>query len=208
MGLYQPLRCSNVSRLTAKLTKIITTTSAFAKLTPIFSCEHNKMQKEQHADFPRASFIRRLGALGYDFLVGAAVYAVAHFAGFIIIAILANLNPTVCDDGADIQQCLITSKVYSGYLITVVCAFFVWFWSHGGQTLGMRAWRLKIQRMDGQTISVTQAVIRLCTSFFGLGNLWLLSSNSEGMSLQDRMSGSEMVVLSHAANRIKNWDQL
>jgi uncharacterized RDD family membrane protein YckC len=166
------------------------------------------MQNEEHANFPRAGFVRRLGALGYDFLVGSAVYAVAHFVGFIVVAVLANLNPTVCDDGADIQQCLITSNVYSAYLIAVVGFFFVWFWSHGGQTLGMRAWRLKIQRMDGNSISMLQAIIRLFTAFGGLGNLWLLSKNSEGMSLQDRMSGSEMVVLSPEANKIKNWNQL
>lgn len=166
------------------------------------------MKNEEHANFPRAGFVRRLGALGYDFLVGSAVYAVAHFIGFIAVGVAANYMPQVCQDNHDIQQCLIQSKVYSGYLLAVVGFFFVWFWSHGGQTLGMRAWRLKIQRMDGNTISMFQAVIRLCTAFLGLGNLWLLSRNSEGMSLQDRMSGSEMVVLSSAANRIKNWDQL
>jgi len=166
------------------------------------------MTQENHADFPRAGFKRRIGALLYDYLVGMAVYAVAHFIGFIVIAVLANLNPTVCDDGADIQQCLITSDVYSGYLIAVVCLFFIWFWTHGGQTLGMRAWRLKVQRMDGSSITTRQAMIRLCTGFFGLGNIWLWSKESEMMSLQDRMSGSEIVVLSLEANKIKNWDQL
>jgi len=165
-------------------------------------------QPENHADFLRAGIMRRLGALMYDFLVAMAVYAVAHFVGFIIVAVLANLNPTFCADNADIQQCLITSDVYSGYLITVVCLFFIWFWTHGGQTLGMRAWRLKVQRMNGTSITVFQAILRLCSGFLGLGNIWLLSKNSEGMSLQDRISGSEIVVLSPEANKIKNWDQL
>lgn len=168
------------------------------------------MTQEHHADFPRAGFRRRLGALLYDYLVAMAVYAVAHFIGFIVIAVLANINPSanICEDGTDIQQCLITSNLYSGYLIGAVCLFFVWFWTHGGQTLGMRAWRLKVQRMDGSSISVFQAMLRLCTGFFGLGNIWLLSKNSEGMSLQDRMSASEIVVLSPEANKIKNWNQL
>jgi uncharacterized RDD family membrane protein YckC len=164
--------------------------------------------QENHADFLRAGIMRRLGALMYDFLVAMAVYAVAHFIGFIIIAVLAYLNPTFCSDNTDIQQCLITSKVYSGYLISVVCFFFIWFWTHGGQTLGMRAWRLKVQRMNGASITPVQAVLRLCTGFFGLGNVWLLSKSSEGMSLQDRISGSEIVVLSPEANKIKNWNQL
>ena len=166
------------------------------------------MTQDNHADFPRAGFKRRFGALMYDFLVAMAVYAVAHFIGFIVVAVLSYLNPTFCPDQHDIQACVIQSDVYSGYLITVVCCFFVWFWTHGGQTLGMRAWRLKVQRMDGSSITFLQALIRLGTGFFGLGNLWLLSKNSEGMSLSDRMSGSEIVVLSLEANKIKNWDQL
>jgi len=164
--------------------------------------------QENHADFLRASFMRRLGALGYDFLVAMAVYAVAHFIGFIVVAVLANVSPNICNDNADIQQCIITSNVYSGYLIAVVCLFFVWFWTHGGQTLGMRAWRLKVQRMNGASITPLQAILRLATGFFGLGNIWLLSKDSEGMSLQDRISGSEIVVLSPEANKIKNWNQL
>lgn len=168
------------------------------------------MTQENHADFPRAGFKRRLGALLYDYLVAMAVYAVAHFIGFIVIAVLANVNPSanICADGTDIQQCLITSDLYSAYLIATVCFFFIWFWTHGGQTLGMRAWRLKIQRMDGSTITTFQAMLRLATGFFGLGNIWLWSKESEGMSLQDRISGSEVVVLSMEANKIKNWDQL
>ncbi|MDP2560679.1 RDD family protein [Psychrobium sp. 1_MG-2023] len=166
------------------------------------------MTHQDHADFLRAGFGRRLGALLYDFLVAMAVYAIAHFIGFAVVTLAANLNPTVCDDAMDIQRCLITSDVYSGYLIAVVCFFFIWFWTHGGQTIGMRAWRLKVQRMDGRSITTFQAIIRLCTSFFGLGNIWLLSKNSEGMSLPDRMSGSEMVVLSPEANKIQNWTRL
>ncbi|MGB1299146.1 MAG: RDD family protein [Psychrobium sp.] len=164
--------------------------------------------RENHADFLRASFTRRLGALMYDALVAMAVYALAHFIGFIVVALLAQLNPSFCSDNTDIQRCIITSDVYSGYLIFAVCFFFIWFWTHGGQTLGMRAWRLKVQRMNGASITTLQAVIRLCTGFFGLGNIWLLSKKSEGMSLQDRMSGSEIVVLSPEANKIKNWHQL
>jgi len=167
--------------------------------------------QENHADFLRASFMRRLGALGYDALMAAAIFAIAHFIFFGVFSVLANFNPTMCDDSVLIQNCL-KEKPYSilnsGFLIAAVCLFFVWFWTHGGQTLGMRAWRLKVQRMNGTSITSFQAILRLATGFFGLGNIWLLSKNSEGMSLQDRISGSEIVVLSPEANKIKNWNQL
>lgn len=35
------------------------------------------------------------------------------------------------------------------YLFAVGLGFFGWFWTHGGQTLGMRAWQLQVRRLDG-----------------------------------------------------------
>ena len=166
------------------------------------------MSNAEHADFPRAGIGRRLGALMYDYLVAMAVFAVAHFIGFIAIAVLANYVPGLCEDPHNVGQCVAESKVYSGYLLAVVGFFFVWFWSHGGQTLGMRAWRLKVQNMNGSSITMMQAFLRLCTAFLGLGNIWLLSKNSEGMSLPDRISGTEIVVLSPEANKLRNWKKL
>lgn len=46
------------------------------------------------------------------------------------------------------------------YLLLVSYVFFGWFWTHGGQTLGMRAWKLRIQQADGETISWRQVTIR------------------------------------------------
>jgi len=39
-------------------------------------------------------------------------------------------------------------------------AFFGWFWTHGGQTLGMRAWRLRVRRHDGQPLRWPTAAVR------------------------------------------------
>ena len=46
------------------------------------------------------------------------------------------------------------------YLLLVSYVFFGWFWTHGGQTLGMRAWKLRIQQSGGETISWRQVTIR------------------------------------------------
>lgn len=38
------------------------------------------------------------------------------------------------------------------YLFAIGLGFFGWFWVHGGQTLGMRVWRLQVRRLDGTAL--------------------------------------------------------
>lgn len=50
------------------------------------------------------------------------------------------------------------------YLLTVIYLFYGWFWSHGGQTLGMRAWQQKLVSFDGHAVSWKQSFIRFITA--------------------------------------------
>ena len=68
---------------------------------------------------------------------------------------------------------------YIAYLLAISFGFYGWFWTHGGQTLGMRAWRLKALTADGQAVSWRHAIIRVAAAHvslfaLGLGYLWLL----------------------------------
>ena len=47
-----------------------------------------------------------------------------------------------------------------GLLFGVGLFFFGWFWVHGGQTLGMRAWRLQVRRLDGAPLRWPIATVR------------------------------------------------
>jgi uncharacterized RDD family membrane protein YckC len=58
---------------------------------------------------------------------------------------------------------------FSSYLLLVCFLFFGWFWTHGGQTLGMRAWKIRLQRTDGEGLGWWQALLR-----FFLASLWIL----------------------------------
>jgi uncharacterized RDD family membrane protein YckC len=85
------------------------------------------------------------------------------------------------------------------YLFMTWFAFFAWFWTHGGQTLGMRAWRLRIQRPDGRPITLWQALLRFLVAIpslllGGIGFLWLLVDR-ERMTVYDRISESIIVRL-------------
>lgn len=85
------------------------------------------------------------------------------------------------------------------YLMLAPMAFFSWFWMHGGQTLGMRAWRLKLLSRDGGKASLQQALVR-CTGallsilVLGLGYLWVLIDR-DGLSWHDRLSGTRLVMV-------------
>ena len=81
------------------------------------------------------------------------------------------------------------SRIYmSFYLLFVAYIFFAWFWTHGGQTLGMRVWKQKLMSLDGKTISWQQAFIRFITALPAWGLfiigliLWIKSDIAESLT--------------------------
>ncbi len=56
------------------------------------------------------------------------------------------------------------NPVLTLYLLLVSFVFFGWFWTHGGQTLGMRAWKLRLQQPDGKAVTWRQVTIRFITA--------------------------------------------
>lgn len=86
------------------------------------------------------------------------------------------------------------------YLLAVPFGFYGWFWTHGGQTLGMRAWRLKLVDLDGTPVGWRSSLVRvaggyLSALFFGLGFLWMLVDPTR-QTWHDRLSGTRLVILS------------
>jgi len=84
-------------------------------------------------------------------------------------------------------------------LFLICFSFYAWFWLHGGQTLGMRAWKLRLQNKDGRPITIWQALLRFLVAipslaFAGLGFLWMLIDKDQ-MTLYDRFSESVIVRL-------------
>jgi uncharacterized RDD family membrane protein YckC len=107
---------------------------------------------------------RRLAAIVYDTLLLAAV----------LFAATAAILPF--NSGSAFRP---DQYFYPAYLIGVSFLFFAWFWTHGGQTLGMRAWKIKVLTTDGTPLNWRQAALRFFSSFlswlfFGLGFWWIL----------------------------------
>ena len=137
----------------------------------------------QTPEYAPAGLIRRLVAMFYDALLLISVLFVATALALLVArGELDYHNP-----------------FFRTYLFLIWFLFFAWFWTHGGQTLGMQAWKLRLQRMDGGPISLWQALLRFLVAFpslllFGLGMLWMLVDRDR-MTWHDRFSESVVVRL-------------
>jgi uncharacterized RDD family membrane protein YckC len=84
-------------------------------------------------------------------------------------------------------------------LVAVTWGFFAWFWIHGGQTLGMRAWRLRLVDKAGGPVSLATASRRLLAATLslaacGLGYFWALIDR-EHCTWHDRLTGTRVVLV-------------
>lgn len=148
---------------------------------------------------PSAGLLRRLGALLYDYLVVISLLVIAGFIGMGIAQLLLVTGLVTLPEGKDVSW-LLTGPLYSAWLALVIFGFYIWFWTRAGQTIGMRAWRLRIQNVDGSNIRITQAIIRLATAAFGLGNLMCLFDRQRPKAFQDIWAECEVIVLSKQEN--------
>ncbi|MGB1199334.1 MAG: RDD family protein [Thalassotalea sp.] len=155
--------------------------------------------------FPRAGLFRRLASWVYDLLLAIAVYMVAGAGGFLIFAIFAHFGLVDMNGHQHLIEAQQSSLLYSGLIyfwnLAWVAYFFVYFWGKSGQTLGMKAWRLRLQNTDGTLISKKTGLLRLLPTLLGIGNFWLLFNRKNKQSLQDKLTNTEVVLLTLEANR-------
>lgn len=159
--------------------------------------------------FPRAGFRRRFGSWIYDSLMVLAVFMIAGYVGIgllIYLDHLALINIVRVDFSINWQQTpIIYYTLFHIWNLIWISYFFIYFWSKKGQTIGMRAWRLKVQNTDGSLITKWLAVKRLCFSFLGLGNLMVIFNRKNKLSLQDQLTNTEVIVLSLEINKGPKW---
>jgi uncharacterized RDD family membrane protein YckC len=86
---------------------------------------------------------------------------------------------------------------YTVYLLAVSYGYFGWFWSHGGQTLGMRAWRVTLVADPPRVLDWRRCLLRFAAALIswapaGMGFLWALLDR-EKLAWHDRLSGTRLV---------------
>lgn len=57
--------------------------------------------------------------------------------------------------------------LFQAYLFCVTATYFTWCWRHGGQTLAMKTWRVRVVNRAGGSLSFTSAFARfVCALLF------------------------------------------
>lgn len=160
---------------------------------------------------PPATALKRALAIIYDGLICIAVLLVATWVYTMIAGWLT---------GWDRYEQMAEAGELSGdpgltfVLFLVLYLFFAYFWTRIGQTLGMQVWRVRIENLDGTTVSWTQALWRYGTASavvfvtmlagYYIGPVTLLLTIPaiialfypiNGLSITDRVSDSVVVAL-------------
>ena len=136
----------------------------------------------------RPGLLRRLAALVYDALVLFAVL----FAATVPVLLLTDGRAIGPDQPA-----------YTVYLLAVSYVYLGWCWTRSGQTLGMRAWRMRVRTRQGKRLGWLCSLGRFTAGLVsigaaGAGLLWV-AFDRDRLSLHDRLSGTvlEMVPPGH-----------
>lgn len=139
-----------------------------------------------------AGFGRRAAALIYDAFLLAALLMV--FTGG---ALFFTRGRAIVPETAGSWVYL-----YRAGLVAVVAGYYIWNWLRSGQTLGMRAWRLRAVDVSGNSIGFGAAILRAGFGFLAwapaaLGVLWLYL-DPDHLALHDRFSGTRVVRLTRS----------
>lgn len=127
--------------------------------------------------------LRRLAALAYDLIV---------LGGLLVILTFPYLGATVWLSDAD--TIATGDRLYQSYLAVVVVGYFFASWRFGGQTVGMRAWRLYAADTRGHSLSWQQGALRAAINLPGLllggAGYWWALADAEGRTAGERWSST------------------
>jgi len=109
------------------------------------------------------------------------LFAVAFFAGWLFYAASGGRDAT---DG-------LFRYALQGFILVVFAGYFLWCWLRGGQTLPMKAWRIRLVE-----VTPRKALLRFGLALLfvptGVSLLWALFDRDRQF-LHDRMAGTRLV---------------
>jgi len=131
----------------------------------------------------RPGILRRLAGMAYEILLLSGVLVVTLIVPHVLLGAFAHR--------------VASPALLWAHLFIVLLAYCVGFWSHGGQTLAMKTWRLRLLSRDGGRVRPAQALLRylLCwpsLGFGGIGIVWALFDRDRQF-LHDRIAGTQLV---------------
>ncbi|MCS6764952.1 MAG: RDD family protein [Candidatus Protistobacter heckmanni] len=126
------------------------------------------------AAFPLAPLKRRLACAVYEMLLLLGVLALGFLVPHLALGVVLHYTAP--------------GWFLNLHLLAVIGAYFVWYWTHGGQTLAMQTWKIRLVRVDGGPVNVPVALLR-----YGCACLWLVPAVL--LDALIKPSGSQHVAL-------------
>ncbi len=139
---------------------------------------------------------------------GMLLFGVLFISAWVFSTLLQQRNALYLRNGLQI------------WLFFVLGLYFIWCWTHGGQTLPMKTWRMRVVDVNGAQLGLWRALMRfvLCWLWFlpGLACAWLLDAkgwmlvllpsfnfliwasitlfDKDGQFLHDRLAGTRLIT--------------
>lgn len=155
---------------------------------------------------PTPGIARRLAAFTYE---GVLLFGVVMIAGYLYSTLTQQRHALQGQFGL------------KTFLFMILGIYFTWFWSHGGQTVAMKAWHVRLVDAQGGPVSATRAAARYLLSWlwfipallaawlagfkgsgaiFGLlaagvlGYAWLARLHPQGQFWHDAVCGTRLIT--------------
>ena len=149
-------------------------------------------------NLPRATFLKRFLAYFYDVLLSVSLYVFAGIIFFCIFSVLIYFNLIEKNVDQHNIDVLMSSGFYilcnELFKLSFVVFYFFYSFTKIGQTVGMKAWNLKLQTVQGRLPSYISVLVRL---FFACGGVAILTVcfNRHLLAIHDILSQTEIVQL-------------
>ncbi len=141
-------------------------------------------KKPQPNPHPNVGLLRRLFAMFYDSILLLALLFFAAAIG------------TLFTDGEATNP---GNPLMTTWLFFVSFFYFAWPWMNTGQTLGMKTWRIRLERADGKPLTLWHILLRFIVAIpsIGIGGLGLfyMLIDEDKLALHDKFSETRLVDL-------------
>ena len=131
---------------------------------------------------------RRLAAVFYDVLVLVAIWMFA--AALVLLAFHGEVDVA--------HQPALYHFVLQGVLLALTALYFVFSWSRGGQTIGMRAWRVRLVDENRRSPMPARSLLRFALGLVSLlgtfGFIWCFF-DPDRRAWHDVMARTRMIVV-------------
>jgi len=128
------------------------------------------------SDLTAPSLRRRLASFLYE---GVLLFGVLVIADYLFASLTQQ------------RHALVRREAGMAFLFLVLAIYFAWFWSHGGQTLAMKTWHIRVVDREGRPLTQARALLRYLAAW-----LWFLPplAVASWVGVQ-RLGGAGMFVL-------------